>query len=261
MATRPISPKATGKPSRHGAEYRLVIDAYIPEKIPMARLAEYMKHLADMLGEPAAVHFARLEAGSTVLVSKVEREAIPKVKQRVIAIRRREGPSEGMRAYRAINRLLREDDGIGLLKEGRAEATIIRFPGREEAEETFPAVRQYGSVDGVVVRIGGKDQTVHVTLESEGEQIVGCYTTRLIAMELRHKLFEPVRLFGRGRWTRDNDGRWSLLDFKVESFEALPDIPLSAALSELRSVKAEWGPEAVSELATIRHGPAKNGGH
>ncbi len=261
MTKRARSSKTIGRPGRDGAEYRLVIDAYSPQTIPMARLAEYMGHLADMLGEPASVHFERLEPGSTVLVSKIEREAVPKVKQRIVAVRRREGPSDGMRAYKAINKLLREDNGIGLLKEKPKGATIIRFPGREEAEEAFPAVRQYGSIDGIVVRIGGKDQTVPVTLESENEQITGCYTTRQIAKELGHKLFEPVRLLGRGRWTRDNDGRWALLDFKIESFESLNEAPLSEALTSLRSIKAEWGPEALSELPAIRHGRSKNGRH
>lgn len=261
MANRPRPSNAKAKPRRDGAEYRFAIDAYSPEKIPMARLAEYMKYLADMFGEPAAVHFARLEPGSTVLVSRIEREAIPKVKRRVVSVRRREGPSDGMRAYKAINRLLREDNGIGLLKERPRGATIIRFPGREEAQEAFPVVRQHGSVDGVIVRIGGTDQTVHVTLESEGEQITRFVSSRQIALELRHKLFEPVRLFGRGRWNRDIDGRWTMLDFKIESFEPLVDLPLSEALAELRSIKTEWGPEALSELPAIRHGPSRNGGH
>lgn len=225
----------------------------------MARLAEYMKYLAEMLGEPAAVHFARLEPGSTALVSKIEREAVPKVNQRVIAVRRREGPSDGMRAYNAINRLLREDDAVGALEEDGAGAVIIRFPGREEAQETFPAVRQHGSVDGVVVRIGGKDQTAHVTLESEGEQVVGCYTTRQIAKELGHKLYEPVRLFGRGRWKRDDDGRWTLLDFKIDSFEPLTDLPLSQALSGLRVTRMDWTSDPLSELKMIRHGRTGNG--
>lgn len=260
MAPPRRSGKAKDKRSRVGTEYRLEIDAYSPKTIPMARLAEYMRHLADMFGEPAAVHFARLEPGSTVLVSKIEREAAPKVKSRVISVRRREGPSESMRAYKAINRLLREDNGIGFLKEKQQGATIIRFPGREEAEEAFPAVRQHGSIDGVIVRVGGRDQTVHVTLESENQQIAGCYTNRQIGKELGHKLFEPVRLSGRGRWTRDDEGRWTLLDFKIEGFEPLVDIPLSEAVSELREIKTDWGPEALRELLAIRHGPSKNGG-
>jgi hypothetical protein len=110
------------------------------------------------------------------------------------------------------------------------------------------------------MRVGGMDQTVHVTLESEGEVVTGCYTTRQIAKELGHRMFEPVRLFGRGRWNRDDDGRWTLLDFKVESFEPLVEMPLSEALHELRRIKTGWGAEALEELSTIRHGRARNGG-
>src|SRR5882724_5586855 len=132
-----VSPTGPSKPKRKrsgdGVEYRFESEAYTPETIPMARLAEYMRELANILGEPAAVHFNRLEAGSTVLVSNIEREAVPKVRQRTMAVRRREGPSEGLRAYKAINKLLREDNGVGFLKDGRPDgATIIRFPGREE---------------------------------------------------------------------------------------------------------------------------------
>ena len=40
--------------------YRLKIDAYTPETMPMGRLAEYMADLAVILGERAAVHFVQL---------------------------------------------------------------------------------------------------------------------------------------------------------------------------------------------------------
>lgn len=262
MAARRAPPRKP-KASHHegGGAYRFVIDAYSPATIPMARLAEYMRELANIFGEPAGVHFDRLEKGSTVLVSKIDHEAIPKVHNRVLAVRRREGPSEAMRAYRAVNRLLRDDNAIGLLKEQPNDSTVIRFPGREEAEEAFPSVRQHGSVDGVVVRVGGKDQTVHVTLEVEGQQIAHFYTNRLVGKQLGHRLFEAVRLFGRGRWTRDSDGQWTLLDFKIESFEPLTDIPLSEAVAGLRKLEIGWDEDALSELPTIRHGPSRNGRH
>jgi hypothetical protein len=77
------------------------------------------------------------------------------------------------------------------------------------------------------------------------------------------KLFEPVRLFGRGRWARDAEGNWSLIVFKVESFEGLLDVPLTSALAELRSIPTEWDDESYGELGVIRQGPKgkRNGGH
>jgi hypothetical protein len=245
------------------AEYRFKIDAFTPETMPMARLAEYMRELSQMLGEPGAVHFRRLEAGSTILVHKIEHEAIPKVRERVSNVRRGDGPKEALRAYKTINKFLRDDNAVGFLQDKKAGAVIIRFPGREEAEEKFPSVRQHGSIDGIVIRVGGADETVPVWLEAEEKQIAGCYTTRPIAKQLGAKLFEPVRIFGKGRWSRDSEGAWSLVEFKIESFEPLQDASLSDALTELRAIPIEWGDDAYSELGMIRHGPGgkKNGGH
>ena len=42
-------------------QYRLRIDAFSVENLPMARLAEYMTELAKLLGEREHVHFAHLE--------------------------------------------------------------------------------------------------------------------------------------------------------------------------------------------------------
>jgi hypothetical protein len=254
------------KPKRQrksGSEYRFKIDAYTPDTMPMLRLAEYMRELSDILGEPSAVHFERLEPGSTVIVHRIEREAVPKVRERVSNVRRGEGPREALRAYKAINRLLREDNAVGFVQDKQSKAVIIRFPGREEAEEKFASVRQHGSIDGMVIRVGGADDTVPVWLEAEGKQITHCYTTRAIAKQIGAKLFETVRLFGRGRWSRDSEGTWTLVEFKIESFEPLQETSLSSALAEVRAIPAEWGEDALTELGMIRHGPGgkRNGGH
>jgi hypothetical protein len=249
------------KRPRKGAEFRFKIDAYTPDTIPMERLSQYMAELAHLLGEPKSVHFRRVEGGSTVIVHTIEREAVPKVRERTAAVRRGEAPQEPMRAFQSLNKMLREDDGVGALQEKR-RATILKFPGKLEAAEKFSAIRQYGSVDGVITSIGGRD-VVHVRLESDGKQISGCETTREIAKRLRHHLYDPVRLFGRGRWSRDADGNWNLEDFRVNDFEPLEDVPLSQALAELRAIPTEWDDTAYGELREIRHGPEdkKNGGH
>ena len=62
-------------------EYRFKIDAYSPETIPMARLAEYMSDLAVLFGNRENVHFVQLEPGSTTLLQRIEYEAVPKVKR------------------------------------------------------------------------------------------------------------------------------------------------------------------------------------
>jgi len=246
-----------------GTEYRFRIDAYTPDKIPMGRLAEYMGELATLLGEKAFVHFRRLERGSTILVHAIEKEAVPKVRDRTTAVRRGEGTQEAMRAFQAINKLLREDNAVGELRDKEQSAKILQFPGRLDASEKFASIKQQGSIDGIVNSIGGRDETVHIRIEHDGRQLSGCYTTRSVAKELGHLLFEPVRLFGRGKWNRDDDGNWTLEEFKIESFEALNGAPLPDAIAALREVPTEWTDDAYGELGMIRRGSKakRNGGH
>lgn len=259
-------PRKTKSAGRDGTEYRFKIDAYTPDTIPMARLSEYMGQLALLLGEPSAVHFRKLTKGSTVLNARIDREAAPKVRDRVVRVRAGDAPMEPMKAFAALNKLLRDDDAIGVLRDSAQRGgVVVRFPGRELTQEKFPSVRQHGSIDGIITGIRGRDATAHVTLQSEGQQLSGCeIRDRSLAKQLAAKYLEPVRLFGRGKWTRDADGVWQLEDFRVESFQALDAAPLGKALEELRAVSVEWGDDEYSRLTDDRIGPAgskRNGKH
>lgn len=150
----------------------------------MARLAEYLTELAAILGEPKSVHLLRIEVGSTTLVQKIDHEAIPKVRARTESVARGEGPGDAQDAYRKVNRFLREDNARAVLRERKTGPEILVFPGTDEAEETIPAVNQFGSISGVVVRVGGTGDTIPVLLESEGRQIAGYHTNRHTAKAL-----------------------------------------------------------------------------
>lgn len=251
-------PKAK-RPPKGDEEYRLKIDAFTPGTMPMARLAEYMAQLAEILGHNASVHFERLEPGSTVLVHRIEREAIPKVRQRAESVRRGDAPRNALVAYKKINGMLRDDNGSAVLLENKKRAAVLRFPGREEKQETYPAVKQLGSIEGQVVRVGGIDETIPVLLESEGEQIAGIYTNRQIARQLGQRLFDSARLHGQGTWTRDADGVWSLKSFRIDTFEWLEDQALGATLEQLRAVPSDWDSEGLQDLEAIRHGTRRHG--
>lgn len=227
----------------------------------MARLAEYMAQLAAMLGEPTAVHFVKLERGSTSIVHRVRQEAAPKVRERARAVRRGDAPRDALRAYDTVNKMLRDDNGVGALKE-RDDAVIIPFPGRENAEEKYAAIRERGTMAGVIIRVGGPHKWVPILIEAEGEAISGCWADRLVAKQLAQRLFEPVRLFGTGKWNRNADGKWSLQEFVVEGFEPLSDEPLSEAIGRLRAINT-FKDGALDELDYLRHGPPEkqNGGH
>ena len=239
-------------------EIRFRIDAFTPDTLPMARLAEYMADLAVILGEPGNVHFVRLEESSAVLVQKVDAVAVPKVRERTRLVRAGEGPTDALAAYRRVNHHLRQDDSIGVLTE-ETGAEIIHFPGREQvAQVTFGAFNHEGTLDGVIIRLGGTSDPVPVHLQAANRLYSRCVASRTLAKTLGRYIFGPeLRLHGKGRWFRDEGGNWVLDRFVIARAEVLDDQPLSAVVARLRDVPgSEWPSvdDPWAELGQIRDG-------
>lgn len=245
-------------------EYKFRIDAFSPTTIPMSRLGAYMSDLASVLGQPERVHFSHLEDGSTVLVQRVEFEAIPKVNERLHALRRGEATEDLSKAFKTLDHHLAEDNAIGELSyqedEQTVESTVIRFPGRERPKPMdYGIVRQAGAIEGVLVSVGGRDRTAHVILEDKERSYTNIDVTRDLARKLAPHLFgNTLRLHGNGRWHREEDGQWTLRGFRVQHFEVLDDRPLSDAVDAIRAVPGSgWSEtdEAIAILERLRKGP------
>lgn len=257
--TKKAISKTARKPS--ATEFYFLIDAFTPTTIPMARLAEYMAELATILGEPASVHFVKLQRGSTVLVHRIQSEAVPKVRDRARAVRRGDAPRDALRAYDNVNKMLLADNGTGELKEQGSETVIIPFPGVQTAEEQFSGIRERGTIDGEVIRVGGPNKWVPILIQTEGEALAGCWADRVIAKQLASRIFEQVRLHGTGKWDRAPEGKWVLREFVVERFEPLSGELLSEALQRIRAINA-FADTTVDDMEFLRNGPSekRNGG-
>ena len=222
--------------------YRLHIDAYTPATIPMARLARYMQGFADLLGHEAAVHFDHLEEGSTQLVTRIDFEDVPKVRARLDRLARGEGDSESLKAREEIDRLLAEDNATGFIEDDASNAKVIAFPGATRPKpQRYGPFNQEGSLDGLIVSVGGTDATKHVQLQNGDTKYTGLETDQEMARRLARHLFEPVRVFGTGRWLREEDGMWTLRSFKVRDFTVLREESLREAVEGLRAVEgSDW---------------------
>jgi hypothetical protein len=246
---------------REGAmdrEYRFRIAAsYTPSTLPLERLAEYMVALARLLGEEPNVHFSRIEGGSAVVVAVVEEPAQPKVHDRVCRVRDGTAPLDALKAYADLDDLLRKDNATGMLAV-ETGGVLIEFPGRTRPEPlVFGPFRQDGSMDGQVLRVGGRDDTVPVHLREGPVVHTGLHASPELARRIAHHLLgHTVRVHGTGTWFRAGDGSWELKSFKIVDFEVLGDAPLDSTIATLRKVRGnQWNeiPDPVRALIEERH--------
>ena len=121
-------------------------------------------------------------------------------------------------------------------------------------------IKQNGTLDGEVIRVGGKDDTVPVHLRDGPVIRTGLFTTPDIARRLaQHYLGATVRVQGTGHWLRSADASWSLKSFKIVDFEVLDETPLTEVVAGLRRVEgSRWSdvPDPVADLMNDRHGIA-----
>lgn len=242
--------------SSHPYTYRFVIDACDLGSLPMARLAEYMADLARLFGHADHVHFDRLEAGSAVLVQHVDPEVGPVVQERLHTASANNTPADVAEPFRAINLRLAKDNATGSLMEAGGNG-IIHFPGCSQPQpRTFGPFRQQGAFDGMLIRVGGKDDTVPVHLQDR-TAIHICNATRDMARKLATHLYQgTLRVWGDGRWERDEDGKWILKRFDISKFKLLDDAPLSQVVQRLWEVEGSgWRQfdDPLAEIQRLRH--------
>lgn len=233
--------------------FTFYIAAYSPETIPMARLARYMQAFAAMLGHEHGVHFDHLKPGSTQVVTRIEREEIPKVADQLDRVRRREASQEALRAWDEIDRLLAEDNATGYVYAGSNQsAQIIEFPGVKRPKPVrYGPFTQEGSIDGILVSVTGADQTIHLQLQNGNLKYTGIETDRETGRQLGKHFLEPIRLHGSGRWLREEDGSWTLKRFKVRGFDTLKASALVESLEVLRAVQGSHWAEMDDPLAAL----------
>jgi hypothetical protein len=232
------------------------IDAYSPDTILMAKLADYMADFAALLGKDNAVHFAGLEAGSTKIAARVEFEDVPKVTTRLHDIRRGTPPKDATKIFDQIDTKLANDNAVGRIfvegEEGAAPTELLAFPGRTRPKaQSYGPFTQDGRLDGLLVAVGGITENVPLRLQNGDTTYANCDTTRIIARELGKHLFEPIRIYGSGRWLREVDNRWTLIRFRVHRFEMLGTASLRDTVTALRAVRGSGWKDVGDPLAEL----------
>lgn len=240
-------------------EHRFKIDAFTPETLPMERLAEYMARFALLLGEEEKVHFVKVEQGSAVLVARAEPQVEPEIERRLLEAKQGIGDPAALRAIQDLDDMLANDNAVGQLLDGSG-TEVINFPGRMRPKPLeFGPFREDGVLEGVVIRVGGKDESIPVWL-MDGDDIHKCTASVAMSKELSGYYRGPLlRVHGSGRWMREANGAWRMLVFDIKSYDVLDDTPLADVVKQLQGVKgSEWGDDAAEELMKLRRGEGLN---
>jgi hypothetical protein len=149
--------------------------------------------------------------------------------------------------------MLGEDGTTARYKEDRKK--ILDFPKLQALQ--FGPVTEDGAIEGVVIKLGGRDETVPVHLQ-DSETYYKCWASRAVAKTLAPFLFgNPIRVLGRGKWARTEHGEWELQEFKINNFEELNNDEIKQVLARMNEVEGSgWNSIAdpLGELRRIRKG-------
>lgn len=228
------------------------ISSLTPESLSMARLVEYLDELVVLFGSKDHVHFMKVARGSAAPAIFVDSHAEPKVHARLLAARAPDPPKELASTVFKLNKLLREDNAFGDLR-APGGAQILEFPGKKECLDDEVSVSELGSLEGQLVRLGGKDETAHATIEIESGYWENFSLTRLLARELAVFLYgDEIRVFGKGKWKRSVDGKWSLEGFIAERFERVQENDLAQTMVKLAEIQGNAWREIDNPLEELK---------
>ena len=216
--------------------YELHVFGTRPKALPLHDFGELVKRFADLLGSAEKVHFGALRPGSARILAKVDEEAHTDVKVQLVSARL-QGQSSAKVVRMDEYLCARGWHGEVRSREGNI---VLSFPGALGAKEPEDerSVQQMDNLVGQVIKIGGRDESVPMTLEtSDGSYVDVNVRGRDLAKRLALHLFgKEIRIIGLATWKRDAEGEWSCAGMLVDQFEEPDGTPLSELFDSLREL-------------------------
>lgn len=215
-------------------QYELHVLGTSKKTLSLDDFADLAKRLADLLGEQERVHFGALKDGSARILAKVEQSARQDVFVQLAKMRLGATPTK----LTKLNDYLGSKGWRGELKNAEG-GVIIAFPGTpQKKQEQVQTVYQPDSLIGQVIKIGGRDDTVPMTLRTPDGAFVDVNVKgRDEARKLAQHLFgADIKVNGNATWTRDEEGQWTCSAMEVLSFEETDSTSLVNLFEALRRV-------------------------
>jgi hypothetical protein len=234
------------------------------DNLSLNDIGEYLADFAKLLGADVTPRFHSIKrTGSMTLKARVPVEREIDVKTRGFLLRTGDAPEDAVQARDRISRRLGTNRAKRATLLDSMQAKIVEIPIEKPAPLALPVpnLSRAGSLQGKIMRIGGRQEIVSVEVQDVDGHVYLCRATRDIAKALAREMFDPtVRVHGYGRWTRTEDGIWRVDEFQIAKFEILEDDALIDVIKELRGIPSAWKDldDPDSEMQKIRSGGPRN---
>jgi hypothetical protein len=233
------------------------------DNLSLEDVGQYLADFAALLGKDVTPKYHSIKRGSLTMRATVPADREIDVKTRAFLLRTGDAPEEAIRARQRISRRL----GINRAKRATlldsSNSKVVEIPVEKPSEiaPPVPSVIRAGSLQGKVIRLGGRQDPVSVEIQDVDGFVYLCRATRDVAKKLARDMFDPiVRIHGSGRWHRTEEGVWRVEDFLISRHEVLDDSSFAQAVNELRAIPANWKDlsDPYSELRKIKNGEPRN---
>jgi hypothetical protein len=229
------------------------------ENLSLEDIGEYLADFGELLGKDVEPKYHSIGRGSLVMRAKIPAEREIDVKTRGFLLRTGDAPEDAVRARERISRRLGINRAKNAVLLDSAQSKVIEIPVEKppESPPKVPSFIKSGSLQGRIIRIGGKQDTVSVEVQDVDGIVYLCRATRDVARKLARDIFDPiVRVHGAGRWYRTEEGLWRVDDFQIARHEILEDVSFAQTIGELRAIPASWKDfdDPHAELEKIRNG-------
>jgi hypothetical protein len=240
--------------------FTLHIEGVNIDNVTLDDIGHYLSDFADLLGSDASPRYHSIRKGSLNLAAKVPADKEIDVKTRGFLLRTGDAPEDAIRAKQRISKRL----GIHRARKATlldpSQTKVIEIPIEKPAGQIeVPALSRSSSLQGKVIRLGGKQDIVSVEVQDVDGHIYACRAKRDLVKRLVREiiLFEStVRVHGTGKWRRDDDGVWYVEEFLIADFEVLDDDSLTDVVAQVRRIPSAWinQEDSFDQLAKLRSG-------
>jgi hypothetical protein len=223
--------------TRKDWDYALILKGTIPSKLPMAKLAEYLRDWAGLLGEGNNPVFKGIVRGSVELRSKVEETRKTEAKVRLLQAKT-QPDSAAARYVESLNRAMLRDSLSGRVENQQGDVILELNQAKKRDVQPEYVIPDTGTLDGVVVSIGGIDDTVHVRIQEASGAV---WSVALRDMQVARRFAacfrgDPIRVMVRGTWKRTADGLWEPHNLFADDFEELDGSSARSVMDALREI-------------------------